>query len=197
MATLVTYDTETTGLPEWKKPSDDEAQPHTVQIGAIKHNLDTGEEIDQLNIIVKPDGWEIPQETIDIHGITNERALAEGIPEKDAIQKLVEFCEGSERNAFNRTFDQRIIRIGLKRFFNEETQEAWANKEDHHCTMLLAKPIMQLSPKGRYGYKQPKLSEAYRYFTGENLEGAHDALIDAKAAAVVYLKIKEIDADVA
>lgn len=183
---IFSYDTETTGLPDWKSPSGSENQPHIVQLGGVLCDSETKEIVKTLNVIIKPEGWVIPEETIEVHGITNEHALEVGISEKDAIQQLLDMCEGAERVAFNRTFDQRIIRIGLKRYFDEEAQDKWAEKDDHHCSMLMAKPIMRLLPKGRYGYKNPKLADAYKFFTGEELEGAHDALVDAKASLQVY-----------
>ncbi len=185
MNPLVSYDTETTGIPDWKVPSDSEHQPHIVQLAAVKFDPETKEEIDSFNVIIKPDGWEIPQETTDIHGITNEHAIEVGIPEKEAIQQLLVFCEGSERIAYNRTFDQRIVRIGLKRFFDEAAQEKWAQKDDHHCSMFLAKKAMKAS-------KNPKLVDAYKHFTGKELEGAHSALSDAKASAAVYFAAIEL-----
>ncbi|TVU79888.1 3'-5' exonuclease [Pseudoalteromonas neustonica] len=184
MKPLVSYDTETTGMPDWKTPSDGENQPHIVQLSAVKHDPETKELIGELDLIIKPDGWVIPQETIDIHGITNEHAIEVGIPEKEAIQQLLDFCEGSERIAYNRTFDQRIVRIGLKRFFDEKAQEQWAQKDDHHCSMFLAKKAMKAG-------KNPKLVEAYKHFIGKELEGAHNALNDAKASMAVYFAVTE------
>lgn len=189
--TIVFYDTETTGLPNWKEPSGHESQPHIVQIGAVLCDAKTRTIIKEIDFIVKPDGWEIPQETIDVHGITNEIAAEQGMPEIIAIYELLGICEGAKRVAHNRTFDQRIIRIGLKRFFSEIEQEKWANKDDHECSMLLAKPIMELPPKGRYGFKNPSLPEAYEFFTGKKLEGAHNALVDAKACMEIYFAMQD------
>lgn len=184
---IVSYDTETTGIPDWKVPSDDPSQPHLVQLGAIVVDAETREVIDTLDVIIKPDGWEIPDEVAEIHGITTERALTEGIPETEAVDRLLAMCAGRHRVAYNRTFDQRIIRIALKRYgYGQELMDAWGDKDTHDCSMLLAKPIMQLPPKGRYGYKSPKLSDAYKFFTGEELQNAHTALADAKACIAVY-----------
>lgn len=183
--TIVSYDTETTGLPNWKTPSGGEDQPHMVQIGAVKCNAETGETVDEMTVIIKPNGWVIPEETIEVHGITNEYALEHGIDEKLAIQMLIDFIGNDERVAFNKTFDQRIVRIGLKRFFDEEAQEKWAIKEDHYCSMQMARKVI--------GGKNPKLTEAYKHFIGEDFEGAHDALADAKASAAVYFAIKKLE----
>ncbi|EKO3965529.1 3'-5' exonuclease [Vibrio fluvialis] len=195
MKKITFYDTETTGLPNWKVPSNDESQPHIVQLGAIVCNAETREIIKEIDVIVKPDGWTIPDEVAAIHGITTEIALEKGIPETEAIKMLLDECCGiGERVAHNRTFDQRIVRIGLKRHgFSEEQMDMWADKDDHHDTMLLAKPIMKMGPKNRYGYKSPKLEEAYEHFTGKKLENAHTAMADARACMEVYWAIKDLD----
>lgn len=191
MKTILFYDTETTGLPNWKVPSEDESQPHLVQLAAILANAETKEVIQSFDLIVKPDGWEIPDEVAEIHGITTEKALEVGVPEGFAVMMLHLMRGQADRVAHNRTFDQRIIRIGMKRYMAEEAIESWAEKDDHECTMLMAKPIMKMEPKGRYGYKSPKLEEAYKHFTGKDLENAHTAMADAKACMEIYFAMKE------
>ena len=184
------YDTETTGLPAWKKPSEDKCQPHLVQLAGILADADTQKELCALDLIIKPNGWTIPDEVAEIHGITTEMAHDVGIDETLAVQTMLQLQQGATRIAHNRTFDQRIIRIALKRYeFPEETIEAWANKDNHVCTMLIAKPIMQLPPRGKYGFKPPKLEEAYKHFTGKDLENAHTAMADARACLETYFSI--------
>lgn len=190
MKTALIFDTETTGLPDWKQPSDSPQQPHLVQLAAMLVDLHTGETIQSLDCIIKPEGWEIPEETSEIHGITNEVALRVGIPEKLAVETLLAMWNGCRRVAHNRTFDQRIIRIACKRYFDEAQQAAWAEKDTFDCTMLMAKPIMKLpSADGSARIKQPKLEEAYKYFTGKDLENAHTALADTQACFEVYMAL--------
>lgn len=190
MRHVIFYDTETTGLPNWKSPSESENQPHLVQVAAIVADSTSREIVSELDVIVRPDGWEIPSESTEIHGITNERALDEGLPERQVMLELYAFSANRMRVAHNRTFDQRLIRIALKRY-QPDLCEEWGRKDNHECTMLLAKPIMQLPPKGQYGWKSPTLAEAYKYFTGKELEGAHNAMVDAKACMEVYWAIKD------
>lgn len=181
MTLLISYDTETCGIPDWKIPSDDPSQPHLVQLAAVVVDADTREVVDSLDVIIKPDGWEIPDEVAAIHGITTEIAMEKGIPETEAVDKLLAMCNGCTRIAYNRTFDQRIIRIALKRYgYGEDVMEAWGDKTNHECSMFMAKKAM--------GY-QPKLSAAYKHFTGKDMEGAHSARNDALASLEVYFAI--------
>lgn len=186
MSPILFFDTETTGLPDWKSPSESEHQPHLVQIGAVLADADTRKVISTLDVIIRPDGWEIPAEVSDIHGITHAHAMHVGVSEATAVELLFQLWRGHPRVAHNRTFDQRIIRIAAKRHLGEEAAESWAEKDAFDDTMLMAKPIMQLPPKGRYGWKSPKLAEAYEHFTGRKLEGAHTALADAQACMEIY-----------
>jgi DNA polymerase-3 subunit epsilon len=89
MKTALVYDSETTNLPIWKEPSDHPGQPHIVELAAKLVNLENREVINQMCVIIKPDGWawDDSATTADVafktHGITMERAMDEGIPEKD------------------------------------------------------------------------------------------------------------------
>lgn len=194
MKKVTFYDVETTGLPVWKKPSEDPCQPHIVQISAIQCDFDTQEIIQRIDLIVKPEGWIIPEEVVRIHGITTEKAIEAGVAEGTVVSLLLSLCKDSTRVAHNKTFDQRVVRIALKRMRNQFTEkgiEEWAKKDDHLCTMQLSKPIMRLEPKGRFGYKSPKLEEAYRFFTGKTLgDNAHSSIFDTAACMKVYFAIK-------
>ena len=72
---ILFYDTETTGLPDRKAPSDSPGQPHLVQIAAVLVDPETLEVLGRMNRIVAPDDWTISKEVSAIHGITHERAL--------------------------------------------------------------------------------------------------------------------------
>ena len=52
------------------------------------------------------------------------------------------------------------------------------------CTKESSTDVLKLP--GKYGYKWPTLAEAYRHYTGEEIEGAHDALVDTEACLAVY-----------
>lgn len=185
------FDTETTGLPVWNEPSESEGQPHIVEVAAKLINVTTREVLATLNTIVKPDGWVIPDEVAAIHGITTEKALAEGRPEAEVLTEILSMWrQANFRVAHNQSFDERIVRIAIKRFKSEEVAEEWKAGEKQ-CTGLITKPLMQLLPKNRFGYKMPKLEEAYEFYTGKKLEGAHRAMTDVDACIDVYFAVLE------
>jgi DNA polymerase III subunit epsilon len=189
MKTAIVFDTETTGLPDWKNPSEAEHQPHLVQLAAHQFEVSTGKILQSMDVIIKPEGWQISKEVSDIHGITQERAFDVGISEKLALEMFLELWGGRVRIAHNTTFDNRIIRIATKRYSPEHVIQTWADG-DYECTGLLSKPIMQMPPYGKYGFKMPKLEEAYKYFTGRELQNAHTAIADCNACLEVYMAIK-------
>lgn len=176
------FDTETTGIPEWQKPSGDDCQPHLVQLAAHQVDVENEKVIQTMDVIIKPDGWEIPQETIDVHGITMEHAMDVGIPEKMALEMFLELWGGNLRVAYNTTFDNRMIRIGTKRYFDESVINAWKEGE-YECAMIASKKAMGLS-------KNQKLGVAYKHFTGKDLQDAHTAIADVNACMEIYFAIK-------
>ena len=198
MNTAIFYDTETTSLPLWNEPSEDPRQPHLVQLAACLVDLDTRETISSMDVTVRPDGWVIPDDVAAIHGITTEHAKRVGISESLAVEMLLELwtCAGL-RIAHNESFDARIIRIAMMRHGLEigRDPDQWkAGKA--HCTQILATPILKLPPTqrmiaaGRRHYKSANLGEAYRHFTGKELAGAHNAMVDVEACKTVYFAIK-------
>lgn len=181
------YDTETTGLPNWKEPSGDPSQPHLVQIAGLVASTETRKVIASVDLIIRPDGWEIPKETSDIHGITTEYALEHGVSEDEAYAVFMSLWGGKFRIAHNRTFDQRLLRIAAKRYGTKAEQDEWANKDTHDCTMWLSRTAMGMK-------KPPRLEEAYLHYTGKKLENAHSALADAQACLDVYFALLDTGA---
>lgn len=194
---VLAYDTETTDMPVWKEPSDSPGQPHIVQLAATLRHPSTGFEISSMNVIIKPDGWkwDDTNEAFGVHGITYELAMDVGIPESLAVEMLIEMSRETTRVAYGRTFDQRIIRIGLKRYFGVEDYEAWGEKDDHPCAMLLAAKIMKAKSDGEHDGKHKKLGIAYNWFTGKEMVNAHNAKFDADACADVYLAILKMQSE--
>lgn len=154
-----------------------------VQLGAIRVDEDTKQVKQTLDVVIRPDGWMIPAATIEVHGITQEYAASVGVPEKLAVQMIMEMSLGCKRIAYNTTFDNRIIRIAAKRYLGDLAADCWKEGE-YECAMILARKVM--------GEKSnQKLEVAYKHFVGSELIGAHNALNDTYACMAVYFAAKE------
>lgn len=200
---VVFYDTETTGIPEYKLPSDSPNQPHIVQLAAALVDLNEKKIISSMDVIIKPDGWDIPDAVAEIHGITTAIAIERGVDAELAIKMFHALATDENGNvrmmiAHNESFDARIVRIGMKRTgFDDETLEAYKNREKF-CTMQSTKKIVNAAPTEkmiRAGFntaKNPRLEESYKYFTGKDITNAHNAMVDVKACMTVYFALKEL-----
>ena len=200
MKPILFYDTETSGLPLWTDPSEDPRQPHLVQVGALLVDPESRQILSTLDVIVRPDGWLIPDDVAAVHGITTERADALGVPESLALEMLLALHERSDlRVAHNESFDMRMVRIAIKRSFDlpDAAADAW-KAAPAACTQRLATPILKLPPTdrmravGRSHYKSANLAEAHRHFFGGDFDGAHSALADAQACMRVYFAIQDL-----
>lgn len=196
MRTALFYDTETTGLPLFNEPSEDPRQPHIAQLAACLVDLDSRKTIASLDVIVKPDGWIIPDDVSKVHGVTTEHALAVGIPEELAIELLLDLWRKRLRIAHNETFDARIVRIALMRHVSSEVADEWKSSAAG-CTQALSTPICKLPPTPkmiaarRNHHKSANLGEAYKFFTGQELQNAHTAIADVHACMAVYFAIQD------
>ena len=179
---IMGFDFESTGLPKFSLPSDDPSQPHIVEASAVLVDFETRELVAEYDRIVRPDGWEIPAEMSAIHGITTERALAEGIPESDVVNDILAMWRRAElRVAHNENFDARIFRIGLKRFVGDDIAEEWSGAPKF-CTIAGSRYIVAL-PKN----KAPTLAEAFGFFNpGMAMDGQHEALEDTHGCMSVF-----------
>ena len=184
MSDLLGFDTETTNMPLWQIQSDDPAQPHIIQLAAQRIDEETQEVKQSMDVIVKPEGWDVAPETLEIHGITKEYAMDVGVSEKIALEMFLAMHEScSKRIAYNTTFDNRIIRIAAMRYFGDEVADNWKAGE-YECAMLLARKVSGAK-------KNHKLEAAYKIFTGKELVDAHNALADAQACMEVYFAAKK------
>lgn len=200
---ILAYDSETSGLPNWNVPSEDPSQPHIIELAAKLVDEDTRETLGSMNVLIRPEGFAISQEITDITGITHDMAMAYGVPMAQALEVFIALWRNADvRVAHNESFDMRILRIALKR---DEVFSADMVGEvefaDHwkaapaFCTQGNSTKILNLPPTAkmvaakRNTPKSPNLGEAYQYFTGQPLVGAHRAMADVDACLAVYFGI--------
>ncbi len=182
------FDTETTGLPRnYNAPlSDSDNWPRVVQIAWQLHDV-KGNLLAANSIIVKPVGFTIPFNAAQVHGISTERALAEGY---DLQAVLNEFVEAVKQTKYlcghNIEFDLSIVgaeflRLGMSDYFSGKPVIDTKNDDvTEFCAI----------PGGRGGkYKWPKLEELYVKLFNEGFEEAHNAAFDVQATAKAFFEL--------
>lgn len=197
MKPILFYDTETNGLPLWREPSNHPGQPHITQLAAELFDADSGRTLAFMDVLIEPEGWAIPAELEKLTGITNELAQRFGHPISNALNTFILMWSAAElRVAHNEPFDQRLVRIEASRMFGGDHgfHEDWKAGEVF-CTQANSIGILNLPPTPKMiaaGFNKPKspnLGEAYEFFTGTKLEGAHNAAVDLAACKAVYFGI--------
>ena len=183
------FDTETTGIVDFRQAPDAKGQPRMVQLGALLLDQD-GKEVAQLNTMIRPNGFAVPDEASMVHGITTEKASRYGVPLRFALHMFNQMAKCAEiLVAYNIQYDDWVLRGEAARECCDHPMNLQSKR--YHCAMLLSKDILKLPGKYR-DYKWPKLQEAYRFFFNCDFDGAHDAMADVRATAAVYLKIREL-----
>ncbi len=194
--TVLFFDTETTGLFREKLPIGHEDQPSLVQISAELHDQN-GKAILGFSTVVDPQ-VSIPTGASDVHGITNDYAEKFGVKTKTAVGLFRHLLMRADIIcAHNAKFDIGVMKTALWRCADDTDIDAIPV----YCTMEAASPIVDLPPTQRMidaGFnkpKPPKLEECIKHFFAEDLEGAHDALIDVRACARIYRHLVKLEAE--
>lgn len=158
---LCVFDLETTGL-----------QINTdriVQIAIIK--LNPSGERTELNQLINPE-MIIPQEVIDIHGVSNE--LIQDKPTfSQFAPELIEFIGNADLAGYNSNkFDIPVLA--------EEFLRVGINFDFSFRKFIDIQNIF-------HKMEQRTLAAAYKFYCGEEMKNAHDALYDTQATLDVFL----------
>lgn len=190
---LIFFDTETSGLWNFKAEPDDDSQPHMVQLAFIVDDL-KGNTLQEYNYYIKlPEDIVMEPGAVKAHGITRTTLDAHGISLASAVSAFNKACHKStDLIAHNIDFDLNVMRAAYIRSYSMEKSEAQYFEDlDKFCTMKEGTDVCKLPGRGR-NYKWPTLNEAYRILINiEGFEGAHDALNDVRACRDVYYELKK------
>ena len=182
------FDTETTGLPrDWKAPVTNLSNwPRLVQLAYLQFD-NNGSKISEGDFIIKPTGFVIPKESSNIHGITHEKAMNEGVDLQNVLSNFHALVNNSQTLvAHNMSFDEKIVGSEfLRNGFNNAIP-----LKPKICTMQSTTNFCKIA--GNYGYKWPKLTELHYKLFGYEFEEAHNAMVDINATAKCFWELKKI-----
>lgn len=186
------FDTETTGLPprDLEDSSYDQIDvwPRLVQIGWIVTDAN-GNTIKRRSEIIRPEGFIIPKDASDVHGITTEKAMQIGVPIGKVLREIYDdMLHVKLLVAHNFGFDHKIL--GAE-FYRKNIDTNIIDDKEHICTMLSTTNYCELLPI-RFGeYKWPKLEELHHKLFGCTFSDAHDALADVEATKKCFFELKK------
>ena len=184
---LFFFDTETTGLPrDWSAPLRQlDNWPRMVQLAWLLCDA-AGNEIASASRIVRPQGYVIPADASRVHGITTERALAEGVPLADVLDEaLPQLEKAAMAVAHNISFDEKILGAECLRLGRPHP----LLQKKTRCTMKESTNFCALP--GRYGdFKYPNLTELHRKLFNKAFADAHDALADVRACKAAFYELR-------
>jgi DNA polymerase III epsilon subunit-like protein len=179
---FISIDTETTGLPTSRaKPTTKNISHYDscrmISIAVVEFNS-LGKEVDSWHAIIRPDNFKV--DATHIHGITQEHAEKEGRPFMDIyyiLAGLLYLCP--DVVGHNLQFDLNVIK---SEFIRCGLDDGLMDSINPICTLKLYRQIF---------LKPIKLVALYKGLFNKELEGAHDALNDARAAGEAYTILKE------
>ena len=182
------FDTETTGLPKrWNAPvTDTDNWPRCIQIAWQLHDA-MGNLLEHQDFLVSPDGFDVPFEAEQIHGISTALAQDQGLP---LLEVLERFTAAVEKCHFvvgqNVGFDLNIMGAEFHRAGIENTLAQKPVLDT--CTEQTA--MMCQIPGGRGGkFKLPTLTELHQHLFGAPFNEAHNATADVEATTRCFLEL--------
>lgn len=190
-------DTETTGLPlnDNLPYTDLKNWPYLVQVALIIEDDNYGI-LAKRNIILKPDGYTIPESATKIHGISNEIAVKNG-EDRDKVISFLDLAlyKSGIIIGHNVSFDLNVIKSEIIRI--KGIENALFKKKKHIVidTMKMGRnickiPNLSFHTRLSLPNKYPKLDELYYKLFNKHFNNQHDAMADVQAAYDCYYELK-------
>lgn len=195
---VLVFDTETTGLPEENNVSilDTFRWPYIVQLSFIYYDSEINDVIEYYDNVIKlPENITIPEDSINIHGITNKTMKENGINIKTALKKFNDILKDCDIVVgHNISFDKRMIMVECIRNKISQYFTRGQDKKPEFCTMKNSKNICKIKMvnfKGEEYFKNPKLSELYTFIFKEEPKNLHNSFVDVMLCLRCYFMITE------
>lgn len=192
MKNILFFDVETTGVPKDYKASFSAVEnwPRIVSLSWLLKK-ENGDEVSKADLIVKPEGYTIPEEAAKIHGISTEKALEAGTK----LQTVVALFLSDLSNAdivvcHNYNFDSKVVACELFRATKNEDKSIALLEKHRVCTMEASTNFCAIpSPYKKGQFKWPKLQELHVKLFNVEFEGAHNSLSDIEATANCFFEL--------
>jgi len=206
---VLIFDTETTGLPQTKTINQQTLGkwPHIVQFSYIIFDTELNEIVSSKDYIIKQkEGIVIPEDSIKIHGISNEISQEKGDHIEIILKEFFYYLREVDLIvAHNISFDRDMIMVELLRIIYSRAypkQHIDAYKSDLHflqnltniyCTLQEGVELCNIKAIDKYGreyVKWPKLSELHQKLFKTIPNNLHNSFIDILVTLRCFMKLK-------
>ncbi len=183
---FLVYDTETTGLPRRDDAplTDFDNWPRVVQIAWQLHDAQ-GVLLEAQNYVIQPEGFDIPFNAAQIHGITTAVAQHYGKPLREALKAFRQALDQAQfLVGHNLAFDNKVLGCEFLRQGEDNPLPAFPVLDTGEDT----REYCQLPGGKGGGFKMPRLEELHEKLFGERFAEAHNAAADVEATARCFLE---------
>lgn len=193
MTNYLFYDTETSGFISGSKTFDDPTQAFAVQLAALLCDSE-GNELAEVNQIIKSNGRFINPHTVEIHGITEEISMEKGIEENLVLEEYALLLDSEPmRICHNVKFDEKFLDQMFQRNMSKLSdygRSRYFLESILFCTMQDKRIKKWCDLKNiRGAIKPPKLTELYMLLFEENFENVHNAMADTRATKRCFFEL--------
>jgi len=208
---VLVFDTETTGLPKSKIMNPDMLNlwPHIVQFSYVIYDTILNDIVESKDTIVKlKDGIIIPEDSIKIHGVTNESSQKNGTNIEFILNEFFYHLRDVDLLVgHNISFDINMIKVELLRFiyepkYNISENESKAYKYNLHfltnyknicCTLQESIDLCNIKATDKCGkeyIKFPKLLELHQKLFESTPNNLHNSFNDILVTLRCFMKLK-------
>lgn len=189
---ILFFDTETTGLWNFKADLSDPSQPSMLQLAALLYTEKAPgvfEEVASLSCIIK-DGYDsISKGAQDVHGLSKEFTAKCGILLSEAMVAFNSLVTIADKViCHNYDFDSKLIAKASVQLLRSNPLAA----KPSLCTMKAPKVIDFCALPSKWKpseFKWPKLTELHEKLFGVSFADAHDALVDVTATKDCFFEL--------
>lgn len=198
---ILTYDTETTGLPPIGEKNVTKANldkwPNTLQFSYVVYDSDTNKLLKTHDSIIKlPLGVIITEENYSFHHISNKMSETKGKDIDVVLREFLTDCaEVDMLVGHNINFDYNMIKSEMMRnptAYTVEDTKMLANKR-MYCTAKETYgycSIPAINRKGEKYFKYPTLKELYEKLFDETPQNLHNSLNDVLITLRCVMKFR-------
>ncbi len=189
---ILFFDVSAEGKPKnWKAgPNDAFSWPRLVHLSWLLYD-DNRELVASRDDLIKPEGFEISQDTERIHKIDPVKIHEEGTPIKEALQQFSDVVDKAEYIvSYNSKFNSHVV---AAEFYRKGMSHRMFSSE-LYCLMQEATWYVK-KPKPGGGYKWPKLMEIHqKLYDGKLYADANNALADVSVVALLFYNLLDLEA---